>query len=122
MKCASTIFALGSLGCILAASPALAHAHLEGETPSDRSIVRASPSSLVLDFTEALNIAFSGIDIIDATGQQIQYGKPALTNGDQNLTVPLQSELGPGSYTVKWHVLATDGHKTEGRYSFTVKP
>jgi methionine-rich copper-binding protein CopC len=45
-----------------------------------------------------------------------------LANHEATLTVPLQSALPPGAYTVKWHVLSTDGHKTEGSYSFMVKP
>jgi methionine-rich copper-binding protein CopC len=28
--------------------------------------------------------------------------------------------LKPGSYTVTWHVLSVDTHRTEGSYSFTV--
>jgi methionine-rich copper-binding protein CopC len=35
---------------------------------------------------------------------------------------PVTSTLAPGVYTVTWHALAKDGHKTNGTYSFTVQP
>jgi methionine-rich copper-binding protein CopC len=38
------------------------------------------------------------------------------------LSVPVIGTLQPGIYTVEWHALSTDGHKTTGSYSFTVKP
>jgi methionine-rich copper-binding protein CopC len=36
--------------------------------------------------------------------------------------VPVTDELVAGTYTVEWHVLSTDGHKSRGTYGFTVKP
>ncbi|RYY11978.1 MAG: copper resistance protein CopC, partial [Alphaproteobacteria bacterium] len=30
--------------------------------------------------------------------------------------------LAPGTYKVIWHATAVDTHKTEGNFSFTVKP
>ena len=37
------------------------------------------------------------------------------------MIVPMVAPLTPGSYTVKWHVVSVDGHKTEGSYRFSVK-
>ena len=33
-----------------------------------------------------------------------------------------ESGLEAGAYAVVWHALARDGHKTDGRYNFTVRP
>jgi methionine-rich copper-binding protein CopC len=98
-----------------------AHAHLKSANPADKAIVSTSPTALALDFTEGLNLAFSGADLLDASGTPVQQGKAKLSNGGDTLTIPLQSALKPGDYTVKWHALSTDGHKTDGSYSFTVK-
>ena len=122
MKDASVFLAFAGLGCLFAAGPAFAHAHLKCANPADRAIVSTSPMALTLDFTEGLNLAFSGVNLQDASGSQVQPGKAQLSNGDKTLTVPLQSALRPGDYTVKWHVLSADGHKTDGSYSFTVGP
>lgn len=122
MKHASAFLALAGLGCLFAAGPAFAHAHLKSADPADKTIVSTSPTSLTLDFTEGLNLAFSGAELTDASGATVQQGTATLSNEDETLTIPLQSTLKPGDYTVKWHVLSTDGHKTDGSYSFTVKP
>jgi methionine-rich copper-binding protein CopC len=38
------------------------------------------------------------------------------------LVVPLAQTLTAGTYTVAWHTLSTDGHKTQGSYRFIVEP
>ena len=122
MKDASVFLAFAGLGFLLTAGPAFAHAHLKDANPADKAIISTAPMALTLDFTEGLNLAFSGADLVDASGSQVQQGKAHLSNGDETLTIPLQSALKPGDYTVKWHVLSTDGHKTDGSYSFAIKP
>lgn len=121
MRSHPTILTLAGLACMLAAPPAFAHAHLKMATPADNAKVSGSPASLLLDFTEDLNLVFSDVDIINASGGQVPHGKPTLDGGTV-LSVPIEPVLAPGSYTVKWHVLAADGHKSEGSYSFTVNP
>ena len=37
------------------------------------------------------------------------------------MLVPLEQTLQPGNYTVDWHVVSVDGHKTRGTYTFSVK-
>lgn len=122
MKHASVFLAFAGLCCLFAAGPAFAHAHLKSANPADKAIVSTSPMVLTLDFTEGLNLAFSGANLQDASGSLVQQGKAQLSNGDETLTIPLQSALRPGDYTVKWHVLSVDGHKSDGSYSFTVEP
>jgi copper resistance protein C len=122
MKHTSVLLAFAGVGGLFAASPAFAHAHLKSANPADKAIVSTAPTALTLDFTEGLNLAFSGADLLDASGSPAQQGKAQLSNGDDTLTIPLQSTLKPGDYTVKWHALSADGHKTDGSYSFTVKP
>jgi methionine-rich copper-binding protein CopC len=42
--------------------------------------------------------------------------------GNKMMMAPIPTSLKPGSYTVNWHVLSSDGHKSSGSYGFTVKP
>jgi methionine-rich copper-binding protein CopC len=37
------------------------------------------------------------------------------------LSVKLKT-LAPGDYSVEWHVTSVDTHKTEGHFTFTVRP
>ncbi len=52
----------------------------------------------------------------------VKLGDPRLTHNGKVLAVPVSVPLGSGTYIVEWHVLSTDGHKTNGSYTFTVKP
>lgn len=52
----------------------------------------------------------------------VKLGDPRIMRKGMGLTIPVSEALGPGAYTVEWHVLSTDGHKTNGSYTFTVKP
>ena len=104
------------------AGQALAHAHLKTSVPSDKSTVATSPASLALSFSEALNLKFTGIKLIGPQKAAIKTGDAALTDNGNGLSVPVTATLPAGTYTVEWHALSTDGHKTTGTYSFTVKP
>lgn len=104
-----------------AASQALAHAHLKTSSPAENASV-VSPGELDLTFTEELNLKFSGVKVTDPDKKEIKLGDAALKDHDKVLAVPISGTLAPGDYTVDWHVLSTDGHKTSGSYMFTVKP
>ena len=81
----------------------------------------AAPTALMLTFSEDVNIAFTGVTITGPDKAPVTQGKPSL-NADQTvLTVPLDGTLAAGTYTVDWHALSNDGHKTQGTYTFTVK-
>ena len=38
------------------------------------------------------------------------------------IVVPLKGPLAPGRYEVKWHAVSADTHKSQGVFSFEVKP
>ena len=80
-----------------------------------------SPSKLDLRFTEGLNLAFTGVSVEGPDSAAVATGQASLETGDdRTLVVPVEKPLGPGKYTVSWHALSRDGHKTSGTYSFTV--
>ncbi|KAA1179856.1 copper homeostasis periplasmic binding protein CopC [Rhizobium tropici] len=104
------------------AGQAMAHAHLKSAVPAADGTVKTAPSELDLTFTEGLNLKFSGIKVTGPDKAAVKTGEGTLMNGDTTLMVPVSDKLAPGKYTVEWHVLSTDGHKTNGTYSFTVAP
>lgn len=110
------------LSTVAVAGEAFAHAHLKASMPVDKSTVASAPTALNLSFTEALNLKFSGIDVIGPDKAVVKTGAAALTDKDTGLTVPVLGTLPAGSYTVNWHVLSTDGHKTSGSFGFVLKP
>jgi copper resistance protein C len=102
---------------------ASAHAHLKTATPAANGTVTAAPAELDLSFSEGVNLKFTGVKVTGPGGTEVPTGEAKLASGgDTTLVVPVTGTLVPGSYKVDWHALATDGHKTEGSYSFTIKP
>lgn len=102
---------------------ASAHAHLKTAAPAANSTVMAAPSELRLGFTEGVNLKFTGVSVTGPAGATVSTGAASLAPGDDKLlVVPVSAPLAPGAYKVLWHALATDGHKTDGSYGFTVKP
>ncbi|MBP2170858.1 methionine-rich copper-binding protein CopC [Erwinia toletana] len=116
------IAATAIVSAMLASQSALAHAHLATATPADKAEVSESPAELTLKFTEGIEPAFSGVKVLSSSGKAIASGKAAVDSSDNTvLHIPLDAQLPSGQYKVAWHVLSTDGHKTKGNYSFTVR-
>ena len=109
-----------TLGLVGAAE---AHAHLRSATPAMGATVTVAPAELDLSFSEGVNPKFTGLTMIGPAGATVETGPSKLgPGGDATLMVPVSGTLGAGTYKVIWHALATDGHKTDGAYTFTVKP
>lgn len=115
---ARTVILVGLL-CGLAA-PALAHA----------IIVTALPASGAIVIGRDVDIVFAFNVRVDATRSKLTLTRPGGTISD----VAVQPDpspavlagrilgLAPGSYSIRWQVLATDGHITRGDIPFTVAP
>ena len=107
---------------LLTAADALAHAHLQQQIPAAGAQLAASPQTLTLSFSEGIEPAFSGVTVTGPQQHAVATGK--LTRSADNpaqVTVPVAETLPPGEYTVAWHVVSVDGHKTNGQYTFSVK-
>ena len=114
---------LTALGLLIQGGPALAHAHLKTAVPAVDGAVPAAPTELDLTFSEGLDLKFSGLKITGPDKKPVPTGAASLkSGGDTTLVVPLAATLPPGRYTVAWHALSADGHKTSGTYRFTVAP
>ncbi len=118
MRCVGALVLV--LGCV-AASPALAHAFLQSANPTVGSVVKTAPT-LLLSFTEDLEVPFCSVAVTDAMGMNVEAGKPQAVPGHgDEIMVPLKITM-PGKITVTWHALSVDTHKTEGHFTFTVAP
>jgi copper resistance protein C len=98
---------------------AWAHAFLQRASPAVGSTVQHAPSEVVLSFTEDLEGAFSTIAVHNAQGASEQIGKARVGPGKAQMHVGLK-HLPPGTYTVIWHALSVDTHRTQGSFTFTV--
>ena len=104
-------------------SSADAHAQVKSAGPAPGSVVKTSPKALRIQFSEAVVLGFTGIDVTNEKGEKQALGSASISPSDKaQLIVPLASDLAPGKYTVAWHAVGDDTHKVEGKYSFEVKP
>lgn len=109
------------LTALTVSGQALAHAHLKDASPSETTSV-SDPHEISLTFSEGLELAFSGVDVVNTDGDSVTLEEARLQDGGKTLVTPIGETLDSGSYDVHWHVLSVDGHKTQGQYRFDVAP
>jgi|SRR5271166_2837893 len=110
-----------SLAFSLAAGQTFAHAQLQKTTPPAGGSV-PPPSEIRLEFSEGVEPLFSGMTLKAANGSSEPLGRPKVEPGDNKvLVVPISRPLSPGRYSVRWHAVSVDTHRTEGAFQFTVK-
>ena len=103
-------------------SEALAHAFLDHADPKVGSTIASAPSEIKLWFTQDLEPAFSSIEVRNAAG--VEVDKKDAHPGAKNkslLIVSVPPQLPAGTYTVSWHVVSVDTHKTQGHFEFNIK-
>ncbi|MGI9169152.1 MAG: copper homeostasis periplasmic binding protein CopC [Caulobacteraceae bacterium] len=106
-------------GSLAIAGGAQAHAHLMASTPAANAS-GPSPAQIALKFSEAPLAKFSGIMLLTASGGAVEV-KP-LKSADRNaLMFAPATLLKPGVYSVKWHAVTADTHRTQGAFTFTVR-
>jgi copper resistance protein C len=111
---------IGSLA-MATAQLAFAHAYPTHEVPGAGATVSPSPQEVAIDFDDGLEPAFSSIKVTDAQGKSVTKGKAVVDSKNaKHMSVPLKV-LASGIYTVAWVAVATDGHRTQGHYTISVK-
>ena len=111
-------------GLLLVAGPssAWAHAFLDHADPKVGSTVTESPPTVKLWFTQELEPAFSTLVVQDAQGKQVDKKDAHLDDKNKELFIVSLPTLPAGDYTVNWHAVSEDTHKTQGTFKFTIKP
>jgi methionine-rich copper-binding protein CopC len=109
--------ALAALPLLALATGANAHAALKASMPAANATV-AAPATINLTFTESLTPKFSSATLMKADGSAVAARSTA---SGKSVTAKPAAPLTPGAYMVMWSVVASDGHKSSGNYSFTVK-
>ena len=97
-----------------------AHAFLKDAEPGVGSTVQTSPSEVRIRFTENIEPAFSSIQVLDASGKEVDKRDVHLDRSDQSLLHVSLPQLGAGTYKVVWRVVSVDTHVTNGNFTFRV--
>ena len=98
-----------------------AHAFLLKSDPVVGAVT-ASPKTVRLEFSEGVELLFSGIELDSAAGSAVKTAAAHYDAGNRKIMLLDLPPLASGTYRVKWHVVSVDTHRTEGDFSFTVKP
>lgn len=103
---------------VLISTVAHAHAFPQKQDPPVGAEVRASPTQVRIQFDARIEPIYSTLVVKDSKDAQVS-GESKVEG--ESLKADMKP-LAPGSYHVYWKVVATDGHHTEGDYTFKVVP
>lgn len=103
----------------LLAQGASAHALLVGSEPADQAVLQAGPEAVLLRFNSKLEKGLSKVELLGEQGAATPLSPSPGAGEPAELLLELPA-LEAGAYTVRYKVLATDGHTTEGILRFTV--
>lgn len=99
---------------------ASAHDTLIASDPAADSTIDVLPEELTLTFSAGLigGDGSTAVVVADEDGNSITDGEPTVDGA--MVIQPLTSEAAAGEYTVSWQVVSSDGHPTDGEFSFTL--
>jgi copper resistance protein C len=97
---------------------ALAHAILVESTPAAKSTVQGPDVAIELRFNSRVDGQRSSITLVSPDGHS---GPLVLDQQGSQTALHAHTTLKPGSYTLRWQALSTDGHITRGEIPFTVR-
>lgn len=105
------------------AGPASAHNYPVSSSPAENATVTEQPGTISLTTNDNL-LSFGNGSAIEVSGPASEpryYGDGCSRIVDA--TIETDAQLGqPGTYTVTWQVVSTDGHPVSGEYEFEWAP
>jgi copper transport protein len=125
---ASTCRAAAVLGVLVvsaalgigAAGSAAAHPTLLFTDPAADTAVPVAPQAITLMFNEPVTIGSDAVVVLDKDGRAMPIGAATTARGGQLVTARPTAPLPPGSYTVRWRAIGTDGDLVEEEFRFGV--
>ena len=113
--------ALFALTMLVSAGPVLPHAVVVDSTPRDQAELTSAPRAVELRFNVRIEQALARASLKTGSGTPVALKLPPASGQSERLAVPLPP-LGPGAYELRYHVLAADGHTTQGVLRFRIRP
>jgi methionine-rich copper-binding protein CopC len=111
---------LAAMALALAPMAARAHAIVVSSVPAAGAVVHDKSGPVMVRFNSRIDRARSRLLLVrpDGTSTTLELSD---TPGPDALAATI-GDLTPGSYRLRWQVLAIDGHITRGDIPFTVAP
>jgi copper transport protein len=112
------VAAAASAGLALRPAPADAHAELISTEPASGEQLDVAPEQVVLRFTESVDVADDGVEVLTAGGDRIDAADPRHPNGEGSSVAVDLPGLDDGTYVVSWRVISSDSHPVSGAFTF----
>jgi copper transport protein len=106
---------LGVLVALAVPAAASAHATLKSEFPAFQQRLESGPKFVRLQFDQI--VALPVVEVLDTHG--VNHAARAVVSGTE-VRVKVAA-LPAGAYTIRWHVLSSDGHVVSGVWTFGVR-
>jgi hypothetical protein len=113
-------WSLATLLFLATQSQAWAHAFLDHADPKVGSTVTNAPTEVRIWFTQNIEPVFSSVIVQDDKGKEVDKRDMRQDDKDKSLLIVHVPPLPDGTYTVVWHVVSVDTHRTQGRFKFTI--
>jgi methionine-rich copper-binding protein CopC len=113
--------AMNTLLTLAFAAVSFFHTELKSSVPAKGAMLAKSPATVALTFTEKVNVGVSAISILKADSTEI--AKLVLTRSTDGTTISgaVAKPLPTGTYIIRYHTAAEDGHAAKGAFGFSVK-
>jgi methionine-rich copper-binding protein CopC len=100
------------------------HVVIVKSSPVDQEVLARAPKAIMLHFNVKIEKAFAQVSLWGAKDRlkilSIPESNFALDADPAYLYIPLPFLLAPGTYQVRYKILAADGHTTAGAVHFIV--
>jgi len=96
------------------------HSFPDHSDPRVGSEIKTPPTQARIWFDSELEPVFNSIEVLDANQKKVDKGDGRVNPNDHTLLEVSLPPLPPGKYEVSWSVVSHDGHRTEGRFKFTI--
>ena len=114
-----SLFALAAALAVAPAGPAFGHAELMKSSPRAHQALHGLPHVVQLRFDEPVSVPKRAVQALAADGRDMVVSQSTGTTA--LVQARLRPRLAAGKYTVRWHVVADDGHVVHGSYRFKVR-
>lgn len=94
------------------------HVHLIKSSPAADEQVKGSPKKIHLWFSSEPVLERTRITLISAKGDTVPLG--TATRDSSEIKAAISRTLASGAYRVLWSTAASDGHPSQGEFTFTV--
>lgn len=87
--------------------------------PLSSSVARPA-ADITLTFNYPIDLERSRFEIFNEDDQIVPLSAMEVERRGDDVVLPINTQLPPGSYTLRWNVFSEDGQVERGMYTFTV--